>query len=130
MKSTLSCVGSSSIVLLNRACFFVYWLNDNISILSQIGFLKFDTDAFRKRGMKFWVFALIFQLVQAFRQLKYANEQLEYYAGLVKESPEKKDSFKDSVGNMKKMKTEAIFNILKSIGDMFPALKGSGNFWV
>ena len=77
--------------------------------------------------MKFWVFALIFQLIQAFRQVKYANEQLEYYAGLVKESPEKKDSFKDSVGNMKKMKTEAIFNILKSIGDMFPALKGSGN---
>ena len=62
--------------ILQRLSFGAYWIFDNIVVLCSIKFLKRDSKAYNKAGMTFWFLALIFGLIQTFRDLSIAQKKL------------------------------------------------------
>jgi len=54
---------------LTRVSFGLYWIFDNISVLSTIKFFKFDAKFHIKYGGVFWFTALLLSIVQDFRTL-------------------------------------------------------------
>jgi hypothetical protein len=58
--------------VLGRVGLFGFWFFDNLQILSQIKFLKFDPEKFKKPAMSFWLISLVLNLINCFRNLKNA----------------------------------------------------------
>lgn len=104
----------------------IYWINDNIQILSQLKLFKADSEFWGKMGMLAWWFALVFDLIRVVRTHKELGSQLKYYLDFVAKNPEKKDTHKDHINNLRKQQTTAVLDIAKTIGDLFTATKGSG----
>lgn len=104
----------------------IYWINDNIQLLTSLKFFQGDADKWNRRAMLSWWFALLFNLVQHIREFIQASSQLEYYKSEVRSKPEKKEAFKDQFEKTKADKTAAVINIIKTLGDLLPSTKGSG----
>ena len=55
--------------ILVRAFFGAYWIFDNLNILSKIKILSYDNKTMAKTGAKFWLLALLTNLVLLIRNL-------------------------------------------------------------
>ena len=113
-------------MLAGRVAMFVYWIFDNINLLCTLKLLKRDPEWFGKMGMFSWFVSLVLNLVQFFRTLHQINGQIKFYNDFCKKNPEKADTFKDDLKKYYKQRTEAILNLIKTLGDIFPSFKGSG----
>jgi len=49
--------------VLTRLGFLLYWIFDNLAILSAIKFIKRDAKAYAKKGATFWLIALVLSLI-------------------------------------------------------------------
>ena len=49
--------------VITRVGLFVFWLFDNLQILSMINFIKGNPDSFKKVGMTGWLLALLATLI-------------------------------------------------------------------
>lgn len=104
----------------------IYWINDNIQILSSLKLFKADSEFWGKMAMLAWWFGLVFDLIRILRTYKDVSGQVKFYTDFVKNNPEKKDTHKDHIANLKKQQKTAVLDIVKTIGDLFTATKGSG----
>jgi hypothetical protein len=106
--------------VLSRAAFSVYWLLDNLSILGSIKLFQYDTKPITKNAMTAWLLAIVFsaagtlkKLLESYNQedsLRKRKPDLETREALKKLGSERKTNF---------------LNLLKNIGDFFPAFNGS-----
>ena len=51
------------LAILTRAFFGVYWIYDNLNILSKIKIINKDPKSYAKTGSLFWLFALLINLI-------------------------------------------------------------------
>ena len=51
------------LAILTRAFFGVYWIYDNLNILSKIKIINKDPKAYAKTGSLFWLFVLLINLI-------------------------------------------------------------------
>ena len=112
-------------MLCSRVALFFYWACDNIQIITQLKLRKGDADYWGQMGMLNWFISLLCNLAQFIRQYLQATTQLTYYYKVVKESPEKKEAFRDQIKASKALKFDAILGIIKTVGDILPAAKGA-----
>ena len=129
MKSILFFVGQLYIVLISRIALLLYWACDNIQIITQLKLRKGDQEYWGKMGMLNWTISLVCNLIQLIRQYIQQTTQLKYYRELVATNPEKKESLKDQILKAKKDRVDTVLNIIKTVGDLFPASKGAGKFF-
>ena len=52
-----------------RIAFLLYWLFDNLAILSKIKVITMDTKALGKKGATFWFIALLAQLILTIKNI-------------------------------------------------------------
>jgi ABC-type microcin C transport system permease subunit YejE len=103
-----------------------YWFNDNIQVLSALKVISWDAEKWNKRGMFCWWISLLLNVVQHIREIIQFDKELKYIKEEVKRSPEKKDSFNDKFKKAKEGKITGILNLVKALGDLLTATKGSG----
>ena len=76
-----------------------------------------------------WWFSLICNLVQSIRSYMQADSQLKYYIQVGRANPDKKVAFAEQYKVAKQQKLDATLNIIKAVGDLCPATKGSGSIF-
>lgn len=106
--------------LLARSSFFIYWILDNLVILSKIKVIKFQAKSWSRPGMTAWFIGIIFSLLLLIRNLlgSFAQESaLRSYA----KTPETNEKIEKLLAARKIL----YLNILKNLGDMMPAATGS-----
>lgn len=109
----------------NRLAFLLYWFFDNLNILASIKFIKRDPKQFAKLGATFWFIALIAGLISYVRQLL---TLLSDEARTLKAKPENeadKAPRAEKLSKINRLKSEVILNIVKSLGDLIPAMSGA-----
>jgi Peroxisomal biogenesis factor 11 (PEX11) len=104
----------------------IYWINDNIQILSQLKLFKADSEFWGKMAMLAWWFGLVFDLIRIIRTYKELGSQYSYYSDFVKKHPDKFDAHKEHISSLKKQQKTCLLDVVKTIGDLFTATKGSG----
>ena len=57
------------LAILTRAFFGIYWIYDNLNILSKIKVIEKDAKPFAKTGAFFWLLALLTNLVSIVREI-------------------------------------------------------------
>jgi len=115
----------NSLNILVRGFFGVYWLFDNLNILSKIKILQHDPKQMAKWGSTFWLLALITNLVLLVRNLMANTHRLKTtnkYGSMTDE--EARDRGKEIRGLMVKRQA-MVLNIVKVVGDIIPAGHGS-----
>ncbi len=68
-------------VILNvlvRGSFMIYWLFDNLAILSKIKVLEKDPKPYGKLGASFWLLALVFNLILVVKDSIACLQKLEH----------------------------------------------------
>lgn len=106
--------------LLARSSFFIYWIFDNLVILSKIKVLKFDAKTWSRPGMTAWFIGIIFSLLLLIRNLLNSFAQESSYRSFAK-TPETNEKIDKLLAARKLL----YLNILKNLGDMMPAATGS-----
>lgn len=117
---------SLTLVLLSRAFLALYWVFDNIQIVTQLKIFNGDQEKWGRRGMLAWWVSLVCNLVQSIRSYMKADSELKYYIKVGRQSPEKKEAFKPQFNEASAAKKEALLNIVKAAADLLTATKGSG----
>lgn len=107
--------------LLARSSFFIYWIFDNLSILSKIRVLQVDAKTWSKPGMTAWMIGILFSLVMLVRNLlnSYAQESQ------LRSAPSKGAETTEKLDKLLAARKVTILNILKNLGDFMPASTGS-----
>lgn len=113
-------------VLLSRVGLGIYWICDNIQILSQLKLISNNAEYWGKKAMLFWTISLWFNLIQSVRTYFQAQSQLNYYREFIGNDTERKEKFREQIKKSKDEKFDALLNIIKAIGDLFPSSKGAG----
>ncbi len=57
------------LAILTRAFFGVYWVYDNLNILSKLKIIEKDSKPFAKTGAFFWLLALLTNLISVVREI-------------------------------------------------------------
>lgn len=57
------------LAIMTRAFFGVYWIFDNLNILSRLKIIEKDPKPYAKKGAFFWLLALITNLVIVIREI-------------------------------------------------------------
>ena len=115
----------NSLNIMVRGFFGVYWLFDNLNILSKIKILQHDPKQMAKIGSTFWLLALVANLILLIRNLIANNNSLKKtkkYGSMTDD--EVKDRRKEMGGLLAK-RNAIILNIVKVVGDIIPAGQGS-----
>lgn len=112
-------------MLLGRVALFFYWICDNIQIITQLKLRKGDAEYWGRMGMLNWTISLVCNLIQFAREYMQANAQLAYFDSTILKNPEKKDSFKDQIKSFKQQRFNAILGLIKTVGDLLPAMNGA-----
>jgi len=60
---------TNSLAILTRTFFGIYWIYDNLNILSKLKIFDKDPKAFAKTGALFWLLALLTNLVALVREI-------------------------------------------------------------
>lgn len=102
--------------ILTRIGFFFYWLFDNIQILANIKFIKGEPPFHAKMASFGWIIGLIFGIARNFYDL---TELLVMKQNAEKEQDKKK-------GNIDFLILKALVDITGKLGDLIPALNGTG----
>lgn len=61
-----------------RIFFLLYWLFDNLSILSKLGILKFDTKEMAKKGATCWFIALLATFILSIKNIIVNTGKINY----------------------------------------------------
>lgn len=98
---------------LSRGAFGLYWIFDNLSVLSTVKFLKFDSKQMNKYGAFWWFIALLLgQAVAIITLADLASQEKQ----LLKK--EKNDETKKQLKGLQAKKMVQYLNIIKQLGDM------------
>lgn len=114
--------------VLNRLAFLLYWIFDNIAILSSIKFLSNDPKKFGKYGAFFWFWALIISLFQSIRKLNDLNRREKLEKNELSKNQEDNTMSKKNLTKIQKDKNDQYINIVKNLGDLITASQGSSIF--
>lgn len=126
------------LAILTRAFFGVYWIYDNLNILSRIKIIEKDSKQFAKTGAFFWLLALLTNLIAVVREIILNEKKLDhikryYYCDInrsylatqnEKDFQEKKKEYQGA----EKKRMLLGLNLLKVLGDIIPAGQGSEVF--
>ena len=91
--------------VITRIGFLLYWIFDNLAILSKIKILNLKTKALAKRGSTFWFIALVSTFILTIKNIVALNQKID--------KPDTKD----------KIRKEVLL-LIKTFGDMLPAGQG------
>eukprot|EP00359_Climacostomum_virens_P006469 CAMPEP_0204902548 /NCGR_PEP_ID=MMETSP1397-20131031/3736_1 /ASSEMBLY_ACC=CAM_ASM_000891 /TAXON_ID=49980 /ORGANISM="Climacostomum Climacostomum virens, Strain Stock W-24" /LENGTH=223 /DNA_ID=CAMNT_0052071071 /DNA_START=1582 /DNA_END=2253 /DNA_ORIENTATION=+ len=110
----------TALTVLSRISFGIYWILDNLSILGSIKLFTYDTKPIAKHGMTAWLAAILFSAAGTLKKL---IESYNEEDSLRKRKPdmETREALK-KLGNERK---NNFLNLLKNLGDFFPAANGS-----
>lgn len=106
--------------LLARSSFFIYWIFDNLTILSKIKVLKFEAKSWSRPGMTCWFIGILFSLLLLIRNLLGSFAQESALRSFAK-TPETNEKIDKLLAARKIL----YLNILKNLGDLMPAATGS-----
>ena len=129
--------------IVNRIFFGLYWIFDNLVVLSTIKFIQRDKAKLAKNAAWCWFLGLVTGLILYVRNLineqkkaialKKAAEDVAKEAQVKSEEPEKKEEIEKKKKELetkkqahKKKKVEIWLNIAKTLGDMITASQGAG----
>jgi hypothetical protein len=65
------------LAILTRAFFGIYWIFDNLNILSKIKIIDKDSKPYAKTGAFFWLLALLTNLISVVREIILNEKKLE-----------------------------------------------------
>jgi hypothetical protein len=68
---------ANSLAILTRAFFGIYWIYDNLNILSKLKIFDKDPKAFAKTGALFWLLALLTNLIVVVREILLNEKKIE-----------------------------------------------------
>jgi hypothetical protein len=68
---------SNALAILTRLFFGVYWIFDNLNILSKLKIIEKDPKYFAKKGALFWLLALLTNLVTVVREMILNEKKVE-----------------------------------------------------
>jgi hypothetical protein len=123
MKKDLNADNALSILV--RFFFGVYWIFDNLNILSKIKILNYDPKRMGKIGATFWLLALLTNLVLLIKQFVAVEQKrgkMSKY-GSTSES-QAKDQSKEWK-TLQVQKKGILLNIVKVAGDIIPSGQAS-----
>lgn len=111
--------------ILVRFFFGVYWIFDNLNILSKIKLLSYDPKKMGKMGATFWLLALLTNLILLIKQLIANAEKVGRMSkyGSTSQS-EAKETSKELKGLLAK-RQGIVLNIIKVGGDIIPSGQAS-----
>ena len=66
------------LAILTRAFFGIYWIYDNLNILSKLKIIDTDPKKFAKTGAFFWLLALLTNLIAVVREIFFNEKKLEH----------------------------------------------------
>ena len=112
--------------ILARVSFSVYWIFDNLFILSKLKVIRQNTDGFRVASAFFWWLGLLFNLVIAFLKLSTLKIEENSLIKLSEQNPEKSGALKDRFSLIKKIRNTQYRAIIKSLGDLITSAAGWG----
>lgn len=96
--------------------------------MAKLKIYEKPTSGISKKAMYCWWFANLFNIINQVRKLVGIKKQARYYKRLIKDAPEKKDSFNDKFAQLKTSKSKAVRGLMKSCADFLTASKGTGEF--
>jgi hypothetical protein len=99
--------------VLSRAAYFVYWILDNLVILSAVKLLRAEVKPLTKASSFAWFLGIFLGLVNQLRELGKNIAQ------------ESKASDTEHIKNIKTKRNALIIGIIKNCGDFIPAANGS-----
>lgn len=109
----------------SRFAFLVYWLYDNLTILSKIKFIKGDTAKNQKKSALFWSIGLLFGVLLELYKLQKSVEQENLAIKAASSANGNVASPPHEI--MKKIKADRnliYINLAKNLGDLIPATNG------
>ncbi len=119
--------------VITRLGLFVYWIFDNLQVLTMINFLKGNPDNYKRIGMMGWFFSLLATVINHLMKLYEKYEGLAQDAAALERAKARGPDGKDRVEMLlktKAIKQAQIFSsylaIIKSLGDLTTASAGSG----
>ena len=98
----------------------LYWIFDNLQVLTAVKVLNLDGKKMGKYGALFWLIGLVLTVVTSVIKLA---ELAEKEAAL--KSKDQSQENKKAIGDIKKQKFAEILNLIKSNGDIITASSGS-----
>ena len=111
--------------ILVRFFFGVYWIFDNLNILSKIKILSYDAKHMGKMGATFWLLALLTNLILLIKQFLANSEKVRKMSkyGSTSESEVKEKS--KELKSLLVKKKGIVMNIVKVVGDIIPSGQAS-----
>ncbi|CAD8111729.1 unnamed protein product [Paramecium primaurelia] len=106
--------------ILTRIWFLLYWVYDNLSVLSSIKFTTSDPKPLQKKAMTFWFIAIITNLVDTIRQLVVNFQYIQ--------QNKNNQSASQQIINKQNQNKTLYLNLIKIFGDLMPAGQGSEFF--
>mmetsp|Transcript_17445 Transcript_17445/g.19600 ORF Transcript_17445/g.19600 Transcript_17445/m.19600 type:complete len:225 (+) Transcript_17445:19-693(+) len=97
----------------SRVCFLMYWVFDNLVVLSAVKFIKYDPKQLNKYGALWWFMGLVLGQAVAFIKL---SELAQEEAGIRKK--ERNEDTKKALVQVQAKKFTEYLNIIKQGGDM------------
>lgn len=125
---------ANSLALLTRTFFGIYWIYDNLNILSKLKIFEKDPKSFAKTGALFWLFALLTSLISVVREIILNEKKIEHikryticsFRNILALSNEKEINDKRSECHAAEKKRVTLgLNLVKILGDIIPAGQGS-----
>jgi Peroxisomal biogenesis factor 11 (PEX11) len=113
--------------MIGKAALFLYWVFDNIVILSTVKILIVkDQKFYSKLGMFFWWVQLVVTNANTIIKLKQLSVEALEIKKSIKENPSMDNPARDKLKALPKKRKELILTLIKLHGDMLPASQGWG----
>ena len=109
-----------------RLGFGLYWLFDNLQILSQVKMINKQPADFAKPAMFFWWCGNVFNFIAAIKKLQAIAKEVGLKRELIAKDPSKRDEFKARFDALKTQRDAAIRMLIKSCGDLVTSSAGWG----
>ena len=114
------------IFVASRVGFMLYWLFDNLLILSKLKVLKSNSQTFMKPSMFFWWLGVTFTLARTLRRLQQLKDTLLILNDLSQKAPERKSEIDSNIKQTLGKMTTCFLIIIKMFGDIIPSGAGWG----
>lgn len=114
-----------SLQMIGKAALFVYWIFDNIVILSTTKVLLVkDQKFYSKIGMFFWNIQLLTSLISTIMKLGQLKKEAQEIKRSIKENPSMDNPSRDALKALPKRRKALYLTLVKTVGDLFPAMQG------
>lgn len=78
LKKTPEMDFNNVLAILTRAFFGVYWIFDNLNILSRLKIIEKDPKQYAKTGALFWLLALLTSLISIVKDIVVNEKKIEH----------------------------------------------------